>query len=123
MCIEIDHAIVALAYNKPMLACSQGSQHALCFLVCPVMGIRCGSRSVHDRESGRAYMQTVATNNFVGVPAVMVDKQSGKRGDAVEVLRSSRRLGLSMRQTKCYPRHCRWQDVVDMRGELVAYQA
>ena len=49
--------------------------------------------------------------------------RSGKCGDAVEVLRGSRRLGLSVRQTKRYPRHCRWQVVVDMRGELAAYQA
>ena len=31
------------------------------------------------------------------------------------MLRSSQRLGLSVRQTKRYPGHCRWQDVVDMR--------
>ena len=56
-------------------------------------------------------------------PAVTVHNQSGKCGDAVEVLTSSRRLGLSVRQTKRYPPPCRWQDLVDMSGELVAYQA
>ena len=42
-------------------------------------------------------------------PAVTTDKQLGKCGDVVEVLRSSWRVGLSVRQTKRYPRHCRWQ--------------
>ena len=51
-------------------------------------------------------------------PAITEDNQSGKYGDAVEVRRSSRRHGLSVRQTNRYPRHCHWRDVVDMRVEL-----
>ena len=49
-------------------------------------------------------------------PTVMEDTLLGKCGDAVEVLRSLQRLELSVRHTMRYPRHCRWQDVVDMRG-------
>ena len=56
-------------------------------------------------------------------PTVMEDTLLGKCGDAVEVLRSSRRLGLSVQQTMRYPRHCRWQDVANMRGQLTAYHA
>ena len=56
-------------------------------------------------------------------PTILEDTLLGKCGDAAEVLRTSRRQGLLVWPTMRYPRHSRWQDVVDMRGHVTAYHA
>ena len=49
------------------------------------------------------------------------DKQWGKAGEAVEVLRSPGRLGFVCTANKALSPTLSLADVVDMRGELVVY--